>query len=333
MKNERQYRRLPGRSGVVIRNSLWLGPDHLLRVRAHLFSEEYRRYYFADIQAIVLTELPNNAAFYAYTVSAFLASMAGVLVYSRHPVWGSLSALAAAFVFWLNWRRPTCACYLKTKVSTDPLPALRRLRKARKALARMKAEIENAQGAVSGEVLEAHRSEVLAPTRLAPGTEIAHYSGLAHWILFGLMIVRGALVALSMVLSMREATRSTALGLVGGAVGAGVLLFAILAVLKQHQTDIAHSIRWLVYLVLGWYAVSTPASFFAAIYVGVQLGPKGASDTNLVMQQPAMLIVLYSSLTVFFTLGSAGLVLLWRHQRTTRKPPPLALGNDGLEAG
>jgi hypothetical protein len=64
MTTESQYSRLPGRSGFFVSHSLWLSSDHVLSVRRNPFSEAYRRYYFNDIQAIVLTELPNLVAPY-----------------------------------------------------------------------------------------------------------------------------------------------------------------------------------------------------------------------------------------------------------------------------
>src|SRR5205809_7300860 len=51
---EKAYRRLPGRtSGFLSYSRLWLGPDHLLLARTAFFSEEYKRFYFRDIQAVV----------------------------------------------------------------------------------------------------------------------------------------------------------------------------------------------------------------------------------------------------------------------------------------
>jgi len=46
------YRRLPGNAAALASyHRLWLGPDHLLAVRSVGFSEEYKRFYFSDIQA------------------------------------------------------------------------------------------------------------------------------------------------------------------------------------------------------------------------------------------------------------------------------------------
>ena len=57
-----KYRRLPGRGrrkqGLVFlaaaHSSLWLGPDHLLSVDRIWMNEEYKRFYFRDVQAITV---------------------------------------------------------------------------------------------------------------------------------------------------------------------------------------------------------------------------------------------------------------------------------------
>src|SRR5437016_13358775 len=47
------YRRLPGKQrGWIRKSSLWEGEDHLLLVRGTRFAEDYRRFYYRDIQAI-----------------------------------------------------------------------------------------------------------------------------------------------------------------------------------------------------------------------------------------------------------------------------------------
>src|ERR1700689_4442820 len=159
MMTEPKYWRMPGRSGVFVHDSLWMGADHLLSVRRNPFSESYRRYYFADIQAIVITELPNLVAPYGYGVSAFLIAATAGLLYIQHPVWAVLCTLASLVAFLVSWRSADCSCYLQTSVSTERLPSLRKRMDAEKTVALLKAEIERTQGSVSAEVLEAPPSD------------------------------------------------------------------------------------------------------------------------------------------------------------------------------
>src|ERR1039458_9512474 len=126
MTTKLQYSRMPGRSGLVVRDSLWMSADHLLSVRRNPFSESYRRFYFADIQAIVVTELPNLLAPTGLTAAVLFIVTAAALMYTWHPVWASLCALLSLVSFFVSWRSADCACYLQTSVSTEMLPSLRR---------------------------------------------------------------------------------------------------------------------------------------------------------------------------------------------------------------
>ncbi len=49
------YQRLPGKKkGFLIgHHTLWQGPDHLLQIYSRLGVEDYKRFYFNDIQAII----------------------------------------------------------------------------------------------------------------------------------------------------------------------------------------------------------------------------------------------------------------------------------------
>src|SRR6185369_4389908 len=55
-----RYRKLPGhRRGILRGASLWLGSDHVLSVKSLRFREEYKRFHFRDVQAIVIVESPR----------------------------------------------------------------------------------------------------------------------------------------------------------------------------------------------------------------------------------------------------------------------------------
>ena len=58
--NRERYRKLPGRRrGFIFGSSVWMGSDHLLLVKSARFREEYKRFYFRDIQAIVTANAPR----------------------------------------------------------------------------------------------------------------------------------------------------------------------------------------------------------------------------------------------------------------------------------
>lgn len=150
-----QYRRLPGRkSGLFRRDTLWLGPDHILYVRSSRFKEEYRRFYLSDIQAIVLQERPIGNRKMLDWVAIGLSVLAVALLFlTKHPGWGSVLAVIVAGYAWLALAREECKAWVQTAVGTAELPPLCRIRSARKALAILDEKIRAAQPAMPEEEL------------------------------------------------------------------------------------------------------------------------------------------------------------------------------------
>jgi hypothetical protein len=145
---QRTYRRLPG-SGVSWFQSrtLWLGPDHVLSVHNTPISEEYRRFYLRDIQALVLAESRSSIAYYLAATAGVVALVTAGLLLNRYWIWGALGLLISFILVRLSWSVPDCACYLKTATGVHRLPSLGKLRAARKAVAVLEPLIQAAQRA------------------------------------------------------------------------------------------------------------------------------------------------------------------------------------------
>lgn len=151
------YRRLPGRSPRFSfhRSSLWQGDDHLLLVKMRGYAEEYKRFYYRDIQAIILT--PTNRA---TLISAVLAIFAGfpILLFLagiiRHwgkvalILWGVISGLLLLLLLINRLKGPTCRAEIQTAVQIERLTSLARVSAARKALALILPVIEAAQATI-----------------------------------------------------------------------------------------------------------------------------------------------------------------------------------------
>ena len=132
------YQKLPGARRTPFRKAtLWLAGDHILSIDSHRFSEEYKRYYFKDIQAIVVRRTTGSTAM----SKAFDLVVAIVLVLLALAAW-RLESRGAAIVGGLILIQfviikslgPRCVCQLITAVSSDKLLSLNRLRTAEKAL-------------------------------------------------------------------------------------------------------------------------------------------------------------------------------------------------------
>ena len=165
-KAAKEYTRLPGRglrsggfrlfSGSRAVCTLWMGRDHLLLVDRTGYTESYKRFYFADIQAIVVRRTSSASATTAVTGSLALGIFAWAFSISNIPGRVTLciiGGLLALFALHGLWRGPSCVTHIQTAVQTDQLAAWNRIRAARKGLATLRPKLQEAQGVVAPEEL------------------------------------------------------------------------------------------------------------------------------------------------------------------------------------
>jgi hypothetical protein len=141
------YRRLPGARRRLLRKAtLWLSSDHILAVDSRRFTEEYKRYYFKDIQAIIVTQMSTATS---RTIDlAFLIVLAVlVLIAWRLESRGTFVVTGLVLLGYLIHKLlgPMCSCHLITAVSSDKLPSLTRVRSAAKALRMIQPLVEQSQ--------------------------------------------------------------------------------------------------------------------------------------------------------------------------------------------
>jgi len=149
------------------RSSLWLGHDHLLRIETTGYTETYRRFYFRDVQAILLRKtdywkISSLVLAIVATGLGLIAVLAGQAVVSG--IFGSLAGLFALGMVLNLAAGPSCKCYLRTAVQVEELPSLNRLRRARKALNRLRPLLLAAQGQLAPEEFPARIHEWMAST-------------------------------------------------------------------------------------------------------------------------------------------------------------------------
>jgi hypothetical protein len=181
------YRRLPGReSGLLSYSRLWLGPDHLLLARTTFFSEEYKRFYFRDIQAIVMRRTRRHliwawmlAILFGLCVAVLCIGFFDLSGRSIQPsdtigllVWGVPALLCLALLYLNFVRGPGCICHVRTAVQIEELSPLKRFRTTWKVIERLKPGIEIAQGPLAPELLQPKPPSVFA----APPSETAAQS-------------------------------------------------------------------------------------------------------------------------------------------------------------
>lgn len=165
------YRPLPGRTATFVSiYRLYEGPDHLLLVRTTWFREDYRRFFYRDIQAVI-TRPTQRRRDYTYiwgalTGTAALPTVASFMAAVPVLPWGLLTltaVLATGFV--VNWLRgPTCECHLQTAVQCEALPGMTRQRRVDTLLTRLRARIAGTQGTAPGNRAEPEVSPAATPS-------------------------------------------------------------------------------------------------------------------------------------------------------------------------
>lgn len=267
-----EYRRLPGRGLRQIgriplartSSRLYLGPDHLLSIDSSGYAEQYRRFYYADIQAILIrkTDLGRTWNF----VWSVLALVSGLLAlgvgFAAAIVFASVSAASVLSLLINLARGPTCQAHLRTAVHLEEMPSVNRLPIARKVLAAVKPRIEEAQGVLAPEVLAERLAQgatgaaVALPERAGKSvpwavpsrvpTVTSSYAGGWHRGLFALLLVDGAETAL--LLFLQHVSVILLASLLTGILS----IVAILAVIRQQGSALSRLAKGIVWATLGY---------------------------------------------------------------------------------
>jgi hypothetical protein len=188
-----RYRRVTGYS------QLWIAPDHILLLKSSRFSETYQRFSFSDIQAIVVTELPDSqVAHFVVLLAALLWTALAATVSSRFGQGFFLVTgawfIALAIVNVVRGQR--CRCYLHTAVSRVLLEPVRRVRVARALLDRVRPEIEKAQGVLPAPSEESSQPPLaVSPVEQPP--EVPRPRGFVMEVLFGLLLLDALVIPVS----------------------------------------------------------------------------------------------------------------------------------------
>jgi hypothetical protein len=135
----------------------------VLLVLGRGFVESYRRFFLNDIQAIVVYRT-HTGKIWAVVWGLGLLFFGTIAAAVDDPVGqGILLGLAAPFAIGLILNLllgPTCTCHIRTAVQTERVPAVSRLRTARKFIARLEPLITTAQGALPADETATSLAEI-----------------------------------------------------------------------------------------------------------------------------------------------------------------------------
>ena len=154
LKRDPNYKRLKlGATSSLSNASYWVGPNHLLVVEVTNYVERYRRFYFRDIQAILvqksLVRLGWNLGFGVVAGLLLIGLLPAAFSSSRDDVavaiWFGLFLLFSVCMIINTLRGPTCLVQVRTAVQNQKLSGLRRWRKADALIAAITPFINAAQ--------------------------------------------------------------------------------------------------------------------------------------------------------------------------------------------
>jgi hypothetical protein len=156
MTPEFPYVQLTGAyKGFFRKASLWEGIDHILSVSGSRFNEEYRRFYFRDIQAIIIEKRPRAGSLGWWTILFILLIVAALVTLGNtQPYsWVAVVLLSLLIVIRLeiSFRR-SCRCSIQTAVSREPLPSLIRRKDAQRTVSRLHVLVASEQGELPADI-------------------------------------------------------------------------------------------------------------------------------------------------------------------------------------
>jgi hypothetical protein len=327
-----------------------MGNDHILAVDNQGFSEDYKRFYFSDIQAIVTRKTKRGAVWNIIFTGLIALSLTGALFQDNTSVRLFFWAFAGVFLVFLAinlLRGPTCACNIVTAVQEDLLPSLNRLRTAQKVIDILRETIENFQGQLTPEEVIARANE--ATNRPQPPVSnmrqssdrqkpVRHYDGTMHMAAFVLMLANG--IALS--IGFLHHTRAMAIA--SSISGAAYFIFIIISLVKQYESDIPGAVRRITWSSLVFICISSFVSYIMMMGFAMRdtlRQPKEMMtqwDMFLAMldispQDSSFVMAIYGFAAACpLILGTLGLIRVMNHRtasKTMRFHDPKRTGNPG----
>jgi hypothetical protein len=331
------YKRLPGKKkGFLIgHHTLWQGSDHLLQIYSRLGAEDYKRYYFDDIQAIITRKTGSGRI-----QNIVLAALTGLFCLFAFTSGGGLSifhaAIAAAILLILLinvLRGPTCETVLLTAVQTEKLYSLHRLKKTEPVMNRLRSIIERRQGRINPALFDQQPVSSSGRPSDGPAGGARKRSpkgqkserGRVHLLLFALLVADGLIAAAGFMLT------HVALTLLGSAVTMLLGICVVVALVKQHESNLKRPLRTLTWTALGYVCFSFIAGYIVSMGIAFrhpeilrnqwELFKMFSSTTP--WESPLIMTVNIIAISGAAVIGIPGLFMLKNPQQAIRRPSAL----------
>lgn len=345
------YRRLGGRgrrtSGCVSVgasiSTIWLAEDHLL-VRESIYgmSETYKRFYFRDVQVIIVRRTQKWIGwicvwtfcallfFFWYVAAGWRSAALGFF-------WPSLCFVLAMIQL---ARGPSCVTHLVTAVQRELLASLNTVRKARRALKILVPLIEEKQGKFEPEL---PGSSAAAPIQSAPSSArpvsitpppravLPPGRNRVHFLLFGTTLAGGAA-------ALWETFRSSTISLTATSILlVAIIVLSVITLVHQGKRPVAKgvaAITWTIMVgyIVAWLVIYTAYTMVYSIQKVARpidhAKPPPVIDNSeltpaILRQLPGFDYVLFIYGAFSAALGVAGIGAIFLGRSTLKQPPPL----------
>jgi len=130
-------------------SSLWTAEDHLLLVKSNGYSEEYLRFFFTDIKAVIVYQTRFGFwvnVFCLIWIGIFL--LLGAIIDGGDLFWGFVAIAGVPFILLVvNWiLGPTAKAVIETESNTDEILLSGRYRRSLRLLADINSRVQLQQG-------------------------------------------------------------------------------------------------------------------------------------------------------------------------------------------
>jgi len=235
-----------------------LAKDYLLCIDNDHFSENYRRFYYKDIQAVTIRKTYRWEIWnIVWGALALLTVGAAYTLRDSLFFWFMEGAFCLSLVINLL-RGPSCVSHLYTSVHTEEMPSLGRLRNALKARERLIPLIQRAQGDLAAAGIQDLAAQIakkiadgsfFRPSRSDSHGNTSGYQGGAHKFLFALLLFTG------MVNWVFLHSHHIGMTFVNITLGIGLLISVIVSIVRQYEVQIRAAVRTLTWATLGYMTV------------------------------------------------------------------------------
>ncbi|MDH3973147.1 MAG: hypothetical protein OEV42_02600 [Deltaproteobacteria bacterium] len=339
----KEYIKLPGRglkrgsiiSIVGIRARLWRGKDHILSVLNFGYFEEYKRFYYKDIQAFTIRKTAVSViwSFIFIILALFWGAIAMTLELYVSPLVWFISVIFLICLIINIIRGKSCVTSIHTAVGREELPSLGRLKKAVKVISLLEPFIEEVQGKLSSEEIR-HLSqeishEILPAPQPRSGEKPSGYRGKFHKFLFLILLIDAFLGLVSFFQNNMFVSFLSLIFFFA------ISVLAILSLIKQHNSALGKGVRRVTWITMAYIVVMYFASYiYNVIFIAME-NPEAMNNqwkqieimsARSPFDDPYYMALLVTGIVSSLLLSASGLALLRSSAGeipALSEPPPL----------